>query len=91
MATRGSPDIYACTLGPHLGVGQIYPGESRVAKLVHSMPVALGLGHIYQANPSWPWYKYYIHNMIDLILQTYLTIKVFIKSASLNYTFYSGI
>ena len=21
---------------------------------------ALGLGHIYQANPSWPWYNYYI-------------------------------
>ena len=23
------------------------------------MPAALGLGHIYQANPSWPWYNYY--------------------------------
>ena len=23
-------------------------------------PVALGLGHMYQANPSWPWYNYYI-------------------------------
>ena len=23
-------------------------------------PVALGLGHIYQANPSWPCYNYYI-------------------------------
>jgi len=22
---------------------------------------ALGLGHIYQANPSWPWYNYYKH------------------------------
>jgi len=20
-------------------------------------PAALGLGHIYQANPEWPWYK----------------------------------
>jgi len=24
-------------------------------------PAALGLGHIYQANPSWPWYNYHIH------------------------------
>jgi len=24
-------------------------------------PAALGLGHIYQANPSWPWYDYYIN------------------------------
>ena len=23
-------------------------------------PAALGLGHIYQANPSCPWYNYYI-------------------------------
>ena len=23
-------------------------------------PAALGLGHIYQANSSWPWYNYYI-------------------------------
>ena len=24
-------------------------------------PAALGLGHIYQANPSCPWYNYYIY------------------------------
>ena len=24
-------------------------------------PAALGLGHIYQANPSCPWYNYYIN------------------------------
>ena len=23
-------------------------------------PAALGLEHIYQANPSWPWYNYYL-------------------------------
>ena len=25
------------------------------------MPAALGFGHIYQANPSCPWYNYYIY------------------------------
>ena len=32
-------------------------------------PTALGLGHIYQANPSCPWYNYYIfyaYNSYDL-------------------------
>jgi len=24
--------------------------------------LALGLGHIYQANPSWLWYNYYIYS-----------------------------
>ena len=24
-------------------------------------PVALGLGHINQANPLWPWYNYYMY------------------------------
>ena len=28
-------------------------------------PAALGLGHIYQENPSWPWYNYYINLVID--------------------------
>ena len=27
-------------------------------------PVALGLGHIYQANPEWSWYNYYLHHNI---------------------------
>ena len=28
-------------------------------------PAALGLGHIYQANPSCPWYNYYIYTYIS--------------------------
>ena len=28
-------------------------------------PAALGLGHIYQANPSCPWYNYYFQGRIQ--------------------------
>jgi len=31
------------------------------------MPAALRLGHIYQANPSWPWYNYYTYTIQCLI------------------------
>jgi len=33
-------------------------------------PAALRLGHIYQANPSWPWYNYYIAMSISAIFVT---------------------
>ena len=31
-------------------------------------PAALGLGHIYQANPSCPWYNYYIYIYIYMVV-----------------------
>ena len=31
-------------------------------------PAALGLGHIYQANPSCPWYNYYIYKTKYVLL-----------------------
>jgi len=29
-------------------------------------PAALGLGHIYKANPSWPWYNYYLVKLTEI-------------------------
>jgi len=28
-------------------------------------PAALGLGHMYQTNPSWSWYNNYIFSIVD--------------------------
>ena len=35
-------------------------------------PAALGLGHIYQANPSWPWYNYYIYLHVTAAVDIFL-------------------
>ena len=32
-------------------------------------PAALGLGHIYQANPSCPCYNYYLYNQVLRIIK----------------------
>ena len=35
-------------------------------------PAALGLGHIYQANPSCPCYNYYIYTYLPGLVYTYI-------------------
>jgi len=39
-------------------------------------PQARGCGHIYQANPSWPWYNYYICTELEAL--SYSTVVLYI-------------
>ena len=47
-------------------------------------PAALGLGHIYQANPSCPWYNYYI------LPGKVVPLNSLIYQPKWNYTLYIG-
>ena len=63
MGNRDLPDIYAHAL-VHLVVYITYNmGNWDLPDIyAHALgPAALGLGHIYQANPSCPCYNYYIY------------------------------
>ena len=46
-------------------------------------PAALGLGHIYQANPSWPWYNYYICKITPLLVHI-KRIEISLQLTTLN-------
>ena len=42
-------------------------------------PAALGLGHIYKVNPSWPCYNYYIYMCVCVyIMCIYIYIYIYI-------------
>ena len=43
------------------------------AVIVVLQHAALGLGHIYQANPEWPWYNYYLACPIRSCCSTTIT------------------
>ena len=44
-------------------------------------PAALGLGHIYQANPSWQWYNYYILCVVACFVFVYPNCYVMLLQA----------
>ena len=49
---------------------------------------ALGLGHIYQANPSCPWYNYYIYISL-LVVSVATAIRLDSYAAAYMHMYYS--